>query len=154
MSEFVVTGADMFGRYCLIEQKNYFSPNEVYIYKVVSSLRSNCWCEVPYKTGTHEVLHDSIEDCVLAICCGVDETYVQRFRMADVELLPSATCDRDALLALANEMGRVRSRCDFCIKKGDCDWADETVCLESRIDDFAVRIREACGEVEPCDERS
>ena len=61
--------------------------------------------------------------------------------------------DRDALLALADEMGRVRSRCDFCIKKGDCDWADETVCLESRIDDFAIRIREACGEVEPCDEQ-
>ena len=105
MNEFVVTGADMFGRYCLIEQKSYrFSPNEFYIYKVVSSLRSNCWCEVPYKTGTHEVLHDSMEDCVLAICCGVDETYAHRFRMADVELLPSATRDRDALLALADEM--------------------------------------------------
>ena len=105
MNEFVVTGADMFGRYCLIEQKSYrFSPNEFYIYKVVSSLRSNCWCEVPYKAGTHEVLHDSIEDCVLAICCGVDETCVQRFRMADVELLPSATCDRDTPQKVAEEM--------------------------------------------------
>ena len=57
-------------------------------------------------------------------------------------------CDRDALLELADEMGRVRSKCDFCIKKGDCDWADETICLESRIDDYARRIREALG-VEP-----
>ena len=136
MNEFVVTGADMFGRYCLIEQKNYFSPNEVYIYKVVSSLRSNCWCEVPYKTGTHEILHDSIEDCVLAICCGVDETYVQRFRMADVELLPSATCDRGALLALAEEMD------ELCGPWHDCG------------KHYARRIREACGEVEPCDEHS
>ena len=54
-------------------------------------------------------------------------------------------CDRDALLELADEMGRVRSKCDFCIKKGDCDWADETICLESRIDDYARRIREALG---------
>ena len=53
--------------------------------------------------------------------------------------------DREALLALADEMGRVRSRCDFCIKKGDCDWADETICLESRIDDYAQCIREALG---------
>ena len=57
-------------------------------------------------------------------------------------------CDRDALLELVDEMGRVRSRCDFCIKKGDCDWADETVCLESRIDDYAQRIREALGASE------
>ena len=57
-------------------------------------------------------------------------------------------CDRDALLALADEMGRVRSKCDFCIKKGDCDWADETICLESHIDDYAQRIREALGASE------
>ena len=55
------------------------------------------------------------------------------------------SCDRDALLALADEMGRVRSRCGFCIKEGECDWADETICLESRIDDYAQRIREALG---------
>ena len=53
--------------------------------------------------------------------------------------------DRDALIELADEMGRVRSKCDFCIKKGDCDWADEAICLESHIDDYAQRIREALG---------
>ena len=139
MKEFVVTGADMFGRYCFIEQKSYrFSPNEFYIYKVVSSLRSNCWCEVPYKTGTHEVLHDSIEDCVLAICCGVDETHVQRFRMADVELLPSASCDREALLALADEMEQRQRDAATAATDGVVDaW-----CLR----EYADRIREACGE--------
>ena len=136
MKEFVVTGADMFGRYCLIEQKNYrFSPNEFYIYKVVSSLRSNCWCEVPYKTGTHEVLHDSIEDCVLAICCGVDEPYVQRFRMADVELLPSATCDREALLALAEQLDGLG------LNGFSSGWSSGAVNVGS----FARRIREALG---------
>lgn len=61
------------------------------------------------------------------------------------QIVRESTIDRDALLALADEMGRVRSRCDFCIKKGDCDWADETICLESRIDDYAQLIREALG---------
>ena len=136
MKEFVVTGADMFGRYCLIEQKSYrFSPNEFYIYKVVSSLRSNCWCEVPYKTGTHEVLHDSMEDCVLAICCGVDETYAQRFRMADVELLPSASCDRESLLALADEMDKWALICDH--------YDRQVSPLD--VTKYARRIREALG---------
>ena len=104
MSEFVLTGSDVFGRYCRIEQLRFGVPNEMFLYKVVSSLRSNCWCEVPYKTASKEVWHDSIEDCVLAICCGIDETEVLRFRAADVEFVPKPTCDRDALLALADEM--------------------------------------------------
>ena len=56
--------------------------------------------------------------------------------------------DRDALLALADDMGRVRSRCESCNKARDCDWVDEAVCLESYIDDCADRIREACGVVD------
>lgn len=104
MSEFVLTGSDVFGRYCRIEQLRFGVPNEMFLYKVVASLRSNCWCEVPYKTASKEVRHDSIEDCVLAICCGIDETEVLRFRMADVEFLPHLTCDRDALLALSDEI--------------------------------------------------
>ena len=113
----------------------------MFLYKVVASLRSNCWCEVPYKTASKEVRHDSIEDCVLAICCGIDETEVLRFRMADVEFLPHLTCDRDALLALAEEMEefgnlpiknpgiRVLQNDDFSRELG-----------------YARRIREACGE--------
>lgn len=104
MSEFVLTGSDVFGRYCRIEQLRFGVPNEMYLYKVVASLRSNCWCEVPYKTASKEVRHDSIEDCILAICCGIDETKVLRFRVADVEFVPKPTCDRDALLALSEEM--------------------------------------------------
>lgn len=55
------------------------------------------------------------------------------------------TCDRDALLALADEIGMLHGRCDFCINRGECDWADEAICLENMMDDFADRIREALG---------
>lgn len=55
------------------------------------------------------------------------------------------SCDRDALLTLADDMERSRSRCDFCVKHGECDWADETMCLESMMDDYVRCIREALG---------
>ena len=138
MSEFVLTGSDVFGRYCRIEQLRYGVPNEMYLYKVVASLRSNCWCEVPYKTASKEVRHDSIEDCVLAICCGIDETEVLRFRAADVEFVPKPTCDRDALLELADEMDRRQHGVATAATDGVVDaW-----CLR----EYAERIREACGE--------
>lgn len=110
MSEFVLTGSDVFGRYCRIEQLRYGVPNEMYLYKVVASLRSNCWCEVPYKTASKEVRHDSIEDCILAICCGIDETEVLRFRAADVEFVPKPTCDREALLSVADALDDLAAR--------------------------------------------
>lgn len=130
MSEFVLTGSDVFGRYCRIEQLRFSAPNEMYLYKVVASLRSNCWCEVPYKTASKEVRHDSIEDCILAICCGIDETEVLRFRVADVEFVPEPTCDRDALLELAED---VRG---YCIERQITPW------VAGRIYD---RIRKALG---------
>lgn len=136
MSEFVLTGSDVFGRYCRIEQLRYGVPNEMFLYKVVASLRSNCWCEVPYKTASKEVRHDSIEDCILAICCGIDETEVLRFRVADVEFVPKPTIDREALLALADELDAY-TKCD-----------DERCGREMPprvIHDFARRIREALG---------
>ena len=139
MSEFVLTGSDVFGRYCRIEQLRFGVPNEMFLYKVVASLRSNCWCEVPYKTASKEVQHDSIEDCVLAICCGIDETEVLRFRMADVEFLPHLTCDRDALLELAGEM-------DHPIKQAV--WNQTAgVRREHVMAEYARRIREALGVV-------
>ena len=134
MSEFVLTGSDVFGMYCRIEQLRYGVPNEMFLYKVVASLRSNCWCEVPYETASKEVRHDSIEDCVLAICCGIDETEVLRFRVADVEFVPKPTCDRDALLAVAETL-------EDCAGRGSDLTALGYSCL-------AKRIREALGAVE------
>ena len=141
MSEFVLTGSDVFGRYCRIEQFRYHSPNELFLYKVVASLRSNSWCEVPYKIASHEVVHDHMEDCVLAICCGIDETKVQRFRAADVEFLPHKTCDREALLALADKI----------FKDTEEDMDSRAGLVPAYISAQSLRnvakcIREACGE--------
>ena len=141
MSEFVLTGSDVFGRYCRIEQLRYGVPNEMFLYKVVASLRSNCWCEVPYKTASKEVRHDSIEDCVLAICCGIDETEVLRFRAADVEFVPKPTCDREALLALADDMDR-----DGKIQRGRQKAGERWFIDGLDVREYARRIREACGE--------
>lgn len=139
MSEFVLTGSDVFGRYCRIEQLRYGVPNEMFLYKVVASLRSNCWCEVPYKTASKEVWHDSSEDCVLAICCGIDETEVLRFRVADVEFVPQKTCDRDALLKLADEL----SGDNLSVPAVYGTYVGGYV---AACQDVASRIREACGE--------
>ena len=106
---------------------------------------------------------DDCYDCIGNGCAGCHRDAFDRLAdLIDPDVSPTrhrhvggkktsqtpSQCDRDALLALADEMGRVLSRCDFCIKKGECDWADETICLESRIDDYARRIRKALG-VEP-----
>ena len=77
-----------------------------------------------------------------------EERQAQAIARHVVREVDAIACDRKALLELADEMGRVRSKCDFCIKNGGCDWADETICLESRIDDYAQRIREALGASE------
>lgn len=148
MSEFVLTGSDVFGRYCLIEQKRFGVPNEKFIYKVVSSLRSNCWCEVPYKAASKEVRHDRLEDCVLAICCGIDETNVQRFRLADVELLPGQECDRDGLLALCDELDDEATRL-LKINAIDKNSASRVMRTEHARSLMVTcsRIRRLCGEV-------
>lgn len=141
MSEFALTGSDVFGRYCRIEQLRYGVPNEMYLYKVVASLRSNCWCEVPYKTASKEVWHDSIEDCILAICCGIDETKVLRFRVADIEFLPQKTCDRDALLELAEDVDEAAAMAVVM------DASKGAKLLADLLLDIARRIREALGVV-------
>ena len=87
---------------------------------------------------------DDLEMAIATTVCNYDVPNVERLlnRLAD---LIEPSCDRDALLALADDMDMVRNRCDFCNKESDCDWADETVCLESYMDDYASCIRESLG---------
>ena len=73
-----------FGAYCCIEQFRYAPTNEFYQYKVIGRLRSNTWVDVPVKHTPIETRHDGMEDVVLCICCGIDETKVHRFRVSDV----------------------------------------------------------------------
>lgn len=80
-----------FGDYVYIEQKRFGVPNEQYLYKVIGTLRSNTWVDVPVMAGQGKaIIHhdietlDGLEDIVRCVCCGVCEEEVQRFRLKDV----------------------------------------------------------------------
>lgn len=72
-----------FGDYCHIEQKRYGIPNEMYLHKVISRLRSNAWVDVPVLVTRQELLHDQTEDILACICCGVNEREVRNYRESD-----------------------------------------------------------------------
>ena len=86
MSEFKVNG-DYFGRYCRIEMHRYGAENEFYLHKVINSLRSNTYTEVPIKSGLDNSTHESVEDVISVICCGISEDKVFRVKLEDVEFL-------------------------------------------------------------------
>lgn len=77
-----------FGEYCMIEQKRFGVPNEMYCYKVIGSGQANYYRPVP-------VMFDGLSnsgpmcDVVKVICCGVDETRVETFRLCDVTAVPA-----------------------------------------------------------------
>lgn len=76
-----------FGDYVLIEQKRFGMQNKMFLYKVIRSFESNSYVEVPVdysKNGEKEIIHGSIVPVCSAICCGVDETEVRKFRIDDV----------------------------------------------------------------------
>lgn len=73
-----------FGDYVKIEMLRYGVPNEFYIHKVVGSLRSNTWIDVPLETARYEMTqHESMEVVLNVIQCGIDETKVIRVRQKD-----------------------------------------------------------------------
>lgn len=88
-----------FGDYVLIEQKRYGVPNEMYVHKVIGTLRSNSWVDVPVQTPARETTHDECVDVVACICCGVQETEVRRYRLSEVTIRARPPVDWDALAA-------------------------------------------------------
>ena len=81
-----------FGDYVEIEQKRYGCDNEMYAYKVVAGgMRSNNWIPVPVdanNTGPDFVgKGGKVVDVIRAICCGVCEDKVEKFRLCDVRKL-------------------------------------------------------------------
>lgn len=74
-----------FGDYCTIEQHRYGCDNEFYIHKVIGTLTSNTWVDVPVVANAKEVLHDTMEEVVACICCGVSERQVLYYRAVDVK---------------------------------------------------------------------
>jgi hypothetical protein len=76
-------GALFFGCHCTIEQKRHGVPNEQYTHKVIGTLQSNTWVDVPVQTPCKETLHNEMADVVLCICEGVDETEARKYRRVD-----------------------------------------------------------------------
>jgi hypothetical protein len=72
-----------FGDYCLIEQKNYGCENDMYLHKVIGTLMSNSWVDVPVQTPATETIHKRMAKVVACICCGVSETEVRRYLAKD-----------------------------------------------------------------------
>ncbi|WP_206020029.1 hypothetical protein [Pseudomaricurvus alkylphenolicus] len=78
-----------FGDYVEIEQKRYGTDNEMFVYKVVrGGLRCNYYKGVPVDARERECRRGDMVEVVQAICCGVDETKVDTFRLSDVRHLP------------------------------------------------------------------
>jgi len=86
MTDFVETQGDLFGRYCYIEMKRYNGPNEFYQHKVIGSLRSTTWVDVPIQSPATATIHDHLEEVINVICCGIMEDTVYRVRLKDVKL--------------------------------------------------------------------
>lgn len=133
MSEFVLTGSDVFGMYCSIEELRYYGENQFITYKVINSLRTNRFCDVPYKDLSEEYTHDTMEDCVSVIRCGVLENKVQRFRIADVKFISCNDFGRKELLEVADDMSRLARSAGY-------DYVQKRY-----LSDYAYRIRKALG---------
>lgn len=74
-----------FGDYVSIEMKRYGCDNEFYEHKVINSLESNAFVDVPVQSPAKEVWRPTIEKVVSCICCGVQETEVLKYRVKDVK---------------------------------------------------------------------
>ena len=73
-----------FGDYCTIEMKRYGCCNETYVHKVIQSLRSNVWVDVPVQSPATETMHKEMVDVIRCVCCGVREDTILRYRVSDV----------------------------------------------------------------------
>lgn len=96
MSEFVLSGQELFGRYARIAYGHALGGEQDYhIYKCIQSFRSNCYCDVPltYQTENNCYNHENIVDVVNVIHCGIDENRVIRVALNDIELLPVEEVD-------------------------------------------------------------
>lgn len=76
-----------FGSYVKIEQHRYGVPNEMYLYKVIGRLKSNHYTTVPVHSVDGDTLHSGVVDVLACICCGINETKVQKFRLEDVHFV-------------------------------------------------------------------
>ena len=85
MPEFLVN-KDMFGRYCRIPTG---TGGDMHIYKIVSRIDSNGYCDVPLTSTSEKTLHNQIVPVLLVIHCGIDESKVRRVALSDCEIVPA-----------------------------------------------------------------
>ena len=78
----------LFGDYAKIEQERHGSPNEFYLHKVIGTLNSNGYIDVPVQTPRVEKLHKKIVPVVRCVCCGVCEEHIFKYRISDVKKQP------------------------------------------------------------------
>jgi hypothetical protein len=74
-----------FGDYVDIEQKRYGVDNEFYRHKVIGTLKSNHWVDVPVQEPRTEVSHKGVVDVVACIVEGISEISVLNYRVLDVK---------------------------------------------------------------------
>lgn len=74
-----------FGDYVEIEMKRYGVPNEMFLHKVIGTLMSNTYVDVPVQSPATASIHSGLVDVVACICCGIDETEVLKYRLEDVK---------------------------------------------------------------------
>lgn len=75
-----------FGDYVKIEQWRYKMCNESYLHKVIGTLQSNSYVDVPVKLPRTETTHDKIIDVVACVCCGVNEREILNYPKAKARL--------------------------------------------------------------------
>ena len=77
----------VFGDKVSVEQFRYGADNEFYIHKVIGTLKSNTYADVPQTGGYEEYIHKEQVDVVQVICEGVSEDKVLRYPVTKVEIL-------------------------------------------------------------------
>ena len=82
----VQTVSVKFGDYVNVPQKRYGAKDEIYLHKVIGVLQSNLWMDVPAIQHKGMVVHNTTEDVVSCIVCGVGEDRVIRYRLKDCTL--------------------------------------------------------------------
>ena len=79
-----------FGDYVQIEHAR-ASADTTRIYKVIGTLSSNYYVDVPVKSPAANVAHDAVVDVAACVCCGVCETEILKYRICDVDIWPVKT---------------------------------------------------------------
>ena len=90
MEENFKPSTDLFGWYAKI--KTY---NKEYMYKVISCYESNTYCDVPITHLSIPTIHKDMTTVLNVICCGVDETKVERIALKDCRLINQKEVSHD-----------------------------------------------------------